>query len=88
MFSSKVSIRAVLLIIVPAISPITLAQSPKTPTDSGLISGVREGEGRVYKAVPFAAPPVGDLRWRPPAPVTPWTAIRKAKCVCARVHAG
>ena len=30
------------------------------------------------KAVPFAAPPVGDLRWRPPVPVAPWTGTRKA----------
>lgn len=78
MFSSKVLIRAVLLIIVPATSAITLAQSPKTPTESGMVSGVREGELTVYKGVPFAAPPVGDLRWRPPAAVTRWTDIRKA----------
>lgn len=31
-----------------------------------------------FKGVPFAAPPVGELRWRPPAPVVPWTSIRQA----------
>src|SRR5215510_8221395 len=31
-----------------------------------------------FKGVPFAAPPVGDLRWRPPAPVMPWSGVRMA----------
>ncbi len=77
MFSSKVLIKALLLVVVPTTSAIMLAQSPKTPTDSGTISGVRESGLSVYKGVPFAAPPVGDLRWRPPVPVTPWAGTRK-----------
>jgi para-nitrobenzyl esterase len=64
-------------VVVPATSGITLAQSPKTPTESGAISGVRESGLTVYKGVPFAAPPVGALRWRPPAHVAPWTGTRK-----------
>jgi para-nitrobenzyl esterase len=46
--------------------------------DSGALEGVRDGELTVYKGVPFAAPPVGALRWRAPQPVTPWKGIRKA----------
>jgi para-nitrobenzyl esterase len=31
----------------------------------------------VYRGIPYAAPPVGDLRWKPPQPVTPWVGIRE-----------
>jgi para-nitrobenzyl esterase len=46
----------------------------------GLVSGVTEAGGavRCYKGIPFAAPPVGDLRWRAPQPVFPWDGIRVA----------
>lgn len=47
-------------------------------TESGLLSGT-DGDGiRVYKGVPFAAPPVGERRWRPPEPAAPWEGIREA----------
>ena len=71
-------IRILLLFCVPSTCAVTLAQSPKTLTESGTISGVREGELNVYKGAPFAAPPVGDLRWRAPAPVASWVGTRKA----------
>jgi para-nitrobenzyl esterase len=47
-------------------------------TTSGSISGLREGGLSVYEGVPFAAAPVGELRWRPPEPVAPWTGTRTA----------
>lgn len=52
--------------------------SQQVLTDSGAISGVSANGLSVYKGVPFAAAPVGDLRWRPPMPVAPWTGTRKA----------
>ena len=67
-----------LLVAISATSAITLAQSPNIPTESGTISGIRETGLSVYKGIPFAAPPVGDLRWRSPAPVASWTGTRKA----------
>jgi para-nitrobenzyl esterase len=48
-------------------------------TDAGLLSGTSAAPGvRVFKGVPFAAPPVGALRWRAPQPVAKWTGVRKA----------
>jgi para-nitrobenzyl esterase len=47
-------------------------------TAEGLLEGVQQGDVIVYKGVPFAAPPTGELRWRPPQPVKSWTGVRKA----------
>jgi para-nitrobenzyl esterase len=47
-------------------------------TDSGRVRGVIAGEVVTYKGIPFAAPPVGTLRWRAPQPVTRWQGVRDA----------
>ena len=44
----------------------------------GDLAGVTAGGARVFPRIPFAAPPVGDLRWRPPEPPANWTGVRKA----------
>ena len=47
--------------------------------DGGQLQGVNDDGVVAYKGIPFAAPPVGDLRWRPPQPVAPpWTGVRQA----------
>ncbi|MGD0131282.1 MAG: carboxylesterase family protein [Bryobacteraceae bacterium] len=55
------------------------AQTPKpVRTQSGLVQGIAEDGATVYKGIPFATPPLGDLRWRPPQPPVAWTGIRAA----------
>lgn len=44
--------------------------------DSGPISGKIENGLGLYFGIPYAAPPVGNLRWKPPQPVTPWKDVR------------
>jgi para-nitrobenzyl esterase len=56
----------------------SMAFGQQVVTESGAISGVRENGVSIYKAVPFAAPPLGGLRWRSPGPVASWTGTRKA----------
>ena len=41
-------------------------------------SWAANGHVRAYLGLPFAAPPLGDLRWKPPQPVTPWQGVRAA----------
>jgi para-nitrobenzyl esterase len=47
-------------------------------TEAGKVSGVFNKEGDIvsFKGIPFAAPPVGDLRWKAPQPAKPWNGIR------------
>jgi para-nitrobenzyl esterase len=45
-------------------------------TDAGLISGTVKDGIHVFKGVPFAAPPVGPLRWKAPQPVQSWTGVK------------
>jgi para-nitrobenzyl esterase len=47
-------------------------------TDTGALDGTTANGLVIYKGVPFATPPVGELRWREPQPVRPWTGIRTA----------
>jgi len=61
---------------------------------AGILEGVVSPDGKVrtFKGIPFAAAPVGPLRWKPPQPVTPWTGVRKAvefapRCMQTRVYA-
>jgi para-nitrobenzyl esterase len=62
-----------------------LAAIALSAADSGPIVNVTGGQirgalfdkgGAVFKGIPYAQPPVGDLRWREPMPVTPWTGVR------------
>ena len=47
-------------------------------TCEGVVRGTREGKFLRWRSIPYAAPPTGDLRFRAPAPVTPWTGVRDA----------
>ena len=50
-------------------------------TDKGLVEGsfTADQKVRAFKGIPFAAPPVGDLRWKPPQPAAAWEGVRQAK---------
>jgi para-nitrobenzyl esterase len=49
-------------------------------TDAGVVEGFTPPASsvRVFRGIPYAAPPVGERRWKPPAPVTPWEGVRPA----------
>ena len=53
------------------------SRAQQVNTDSGPIEGETDGDVRIFLGIPYAAPPMGDLRWKAPAPVTKWTSVRK-----------
>lgn len=57
----------------------TIAQpAPQVKTVNGVVEGVTEASGiRSFKGIPFAQPPVGELRWREPQPVKNWSGVKK-----------
>ena len=63
-----------------ALASAAVAQSaaPVVDAPAGRVSGRTDGDLRVFKGIPYAAPPVGALRWRPPAPVARWKGTHTA----------
>src|SRR6188768_2006682 len=55
---------------------LSAQQTKPVKVDGGLLQGTAEGGLMVYKGIPFAAPPVGDLRWKAPQPAAKWEGVR------------
>jgi para-nitrobenzyl esterase len=68
-----------LIIVTTALCAAAMA-ADRVKVDSGWLEGTANSSStvRIFRGVPFAAPPVADLRWKAPQPVTPWDGVRKA----------
>lgn len=63
-----------------ALASPALAAEPRAKTSNGTLEGLTEASGiHVYRGIPFAEPPIDDLRWQPPQPVKNWSGVRNAK---------
>jgi para-nitrobenzyl esterase len=54
------------------------ASNPVVQTSSGSISGVNQGTLKVFRGIPYAQAPVGEMRWKPPVPAQAWSGVREA----------
>lgn len=69
-------------------APPTLAQMTGTAVQQGRVAGTKHGEVAAFLGVPFAAPPTGERRWKPPAPASSWNGVRKADALPASCQQG
>ncbi|HEX4683846.1 MAG TPA: carboxylesterase family protein, partial [Gemmatimonadaceae bacterium] len=82
-----------LILLALSFAPVLAAAqaSAQIRTANGVVAGITAPSGiREFRGVPFAAPPVRELRWQPPQPVRDWTGVRPAdrfadQCMQARV---
>ncbi|MDQ6872416.1 MAG: carboxylesterase family protein [Gemmatimonadota bacterium] len=54
------------------------AAPPRVTIDTGTLEGLDTAKVKVFRGIPYAAPPVGTLRWRPPQPPKRWAGVRSA----------
>jgi para-nitrobenzyl esterase len=74
-------------------SATTVFAAAPVETANGQVEGTSSADAkvRIFKGIPFAAPPVGDLRWKAPQPPANWSGVRKAtqfgaRCMQARIY--
>jgi para-nitrobenzyl esterase len=70
--------RPIALVLLVLLPHAALAQISQAKVTGGEVSGVTQGDISIFKGIPFAAPPEGALRWKAPAPVAPWSGVKKA----------
>lgn len=62
------------------VASVALAEPPVVKSDAGLLEGIAGSAGEaVFLGIPYAAPPVRSLRWKPPQPVQAWSGVRPAR---------
>ena len=72
------SVMALLACMIGPQAPAAPQDRPEIKVAEGRIAGTTESDLRVFKGLPFAQPPVGERRWRPPAPPAAWKGTRDA----------
>jgi len=76
---ARVALALGMLAVVASTTRMPAAISDPVKTEYGQLSGATLASGvRAFKGIPFAAPPVGDLRWKEPQPPAKWEGVRKA----------
>lgn len=61
-----------------ALTGAAFAGTDRASVHTGEVQGKTDAGVVAFKGIPFAAPPVGELRWKPPQPVQPWSGVRSA----------
>ena len=75
----RIAARALAVLLVSSL-PLCATDNPVVKTDLGLVRGKLSADGKIiiFLGIPYAAPPTGLLRWKPPQPAAPWSETRSA----------
>ncbi|MFI5658397.1 carboxylesterase/lipase family protein [Streptomyces sp. NPDC051684] len=65
-------------VVATATTGVAATKDPTVRTDKGLVRGAADASVRTFEGIPYAAPPVGELRWAPTAPASRWRGVRDA----------
>ena len=70
------------LLSVSMVAALAWGQNPVVKVEGGMIQGVPSAASgvTVFRGIPYAAPPVGDLRWKRPQPVVKWKGVNIWEC--------
>lgn len=71
-------IRTLATLLVLTVATGSAAAQSVVAVDGGQVRGEARGTGVIFRGIPFAAPPLGGLRWKAPEPVVPWNGVRDA----------
>jgi para-nitrobenzyl esterase len=77
----KIFISAIVILIFSSFISSPSYFGDPVKTEAGLISGTQSADGsiKIFKGIPFAAAPIGDLRWKAPQPVAHWNGVKKCE---------
>lgn len=66
------------IIVLAPMAIFASSSAPQVKTKSGVVEGKDDGTVRAFLGIPYAQPPVGDLRWKAPLPAAKWRGVRRA----------
>ena len=77
-WSRALAVVAVVALLVSTADAARAQGAPRVTTVAGIVEGTSVDGAVVFRGIPYAAPPVGDLRWHAPEPAAPWTGVHRA----------
>jgi para-nitrobenzyl esterase len=90
MHATKIGQASRTLVVLLSLAGMSVFATGQVRTDAGSVEGSTSADGKVqiFKGIPYAAPPVGALRWKEPQPVPAWQGVRKTTEFGARCMQG
>jgi para-nitrobenzyl esterase len=74
----RLAVGAALVFCAALALPALAEPGPVVNAPAGPVAGLADGTLHIFKGIPYAVPPVGSLRWKPPVPLAPWTDAKDA----------